>query len=251
MFIRLVQTPGGYARHCSDSVTLVDWKDALKLQHGQRREIYISKTVTPTVSESLTMRLLRGFYVEIHNQTRNKCELVRKYPDNLWNKKRECFMISLNEEFTGLLELSISSDFDTIEKNTEGAKSHKNFLHWPRVLILLDTDATETLAVGQDKPQPWAAIVPNREGNEIADRPLECSFDIVSAVYSLYGYNPWWTGTAKEILVVPSASPAWNGVDYGNEIKTYAVRLNVIVSISTDENNTPNACRLVINVDPG
>jgi hypothetical protein len=251
VFIRLVQTPGGYARHCSDSVTLVDWKDALKLQHGQRREIYISKTVTPTVSESLTMRLLRGFYVEIHNQTRNKCELVRKYPDNLWNKKRECFMISLNEEFTGFLELSISSDFDTIEKNTEGAKSHKNFLHWPRVLILLDTDATETLAVGQDKPQPWAAIVPNQEGNEIADRPLECSFDIVSAVYSLYGYNPWWTGTAKEILVVPSASPAWNGVDYGNEIKTYAVRLNVIVSISTDENNTPNACRLVINVDPG
>jgi hypothetical protein len=155
VFIRLVQTPGGYARHFSDSISLIYWNDALKLQRGQRHEIYISKTLTPTISKSPTMRFLRGFYVEIHNQTRNRCKLVRKFPDHLWNIRKGCFMIGVNEEFTSLPELSVSDSFH------------------PKVLIVIDTNASE------GKPQLWAAILPNCGRNDIADWPLEGMFDIV------------------------------------------------------------------------
>jgi hypothetical protein len=137
VFIRLVQTPSGYVRHCADTVTCLPWKDAEKLQGGPRKEIYISKTMTPTISESLTKRLRCGYYAEIHNQTRYSCTLARKFPTSLWNVQKRCFMIGPNEEFTGLLELPISVDLDP---EVEGSREKQLYgvLKWPRVFVLLD-----------------------------------------------------------------------------------------------------------------
>ena len=240
VFIRLVQTPDGYVRDRSDTVILVSWLDALKLPRSQRREIYMSKTVTPALSEELTKRLRRGYYVEIDNQTLFKFTLVRKFPNNLWNMRKGCFMIGPNEEFTGLLELSISSNFDSMEQNEQLAILGSSF-QWPRVFIVLDT-RSRISAVGADNWQPWAAILPNQEGNDIAHWPLECSFDIVSAVRSLYEPHPWSTDYVPGPLVV-SSMPTGDGVIYGD-----GFRLTVTVTACTDEMKTRNTNRLVINI---
>ncbi|KAH7378074.1 hypothetical protein BKA64DRAFT_248816 [Cadophora sp. MPI-SDFR-AT-0126] len=241
VFIRLVQTPSGYVRHHSDSVTLVTWNVAVKLKRGLRREIYISKTVTPKVSESLALRFLRGFYVEIHNQTRYRCELVRKFPGSLWNSQSGCFMINPNEEFTGLLELSISGgEIDDTEMSGE-FRSRKMPLHWPRVFIAIDTNAL------QAKPQPWAVILPLRPIIDITTWPLECSFDIMSAIISCHEEDhPMSTGFPRDMLITPSVLNLNTVID----MKFDSVKLTVISCASTDENNTPSVCRLVIDVAP-
>jgi hypothetical protein len=249
VFIRLVQIPGGYVRCCSDSIDVLSVEDVMKLPQGQRREIYISKTLTPIISESLTMRLGQGYYVEIHNKTRNRCELVRKFPEKLWNLQRGCFMVSPNEDFTGLVGLSISRDFDVIKESNPGDREHPKSLSWPRVLILI-----MSLWGGSDKHQFSASILPTREGNQITDLPLECSVDVVFAVLSLHKDNPQWNPmeTAGDIVVVPSTPPS-QGQDYGYDLMRYAVKVTVSVTVdqsSIGENNLPNASRVVISVDP-
>ena len=249
VFIRLMQTPSGYVRHYLDSLALVSWDVAIKLKRGTRGEIYIFKTITPKVSESLAIRFLQGFYVEIHNHTRHRCELVRKFPGSLWNSQRGCFMINPNEEFTGLLELSISDEeINAIDKHAMEIRVQKKSLHWPRVFITVDTNGLAA------KPPPWAAILPLRLVIDIINWLLECSFDIVSAIISTYYYEEDRPLPAafplKEVLITPSV-PVSKEMNTKYEIKVQpAVKITVISYIDTDENNTPNVSRLVIDVAP-
>jgi hypothetical protein len=246
VFIRLVQTPSGYVRHCADTVTCLPWQDAEKLQRDWRKEIYISKTVTPTISESLTKRLRCGYYAEIHNQTRYRCTLDQKFPTSLWNAQKGCFMIGPNEEFTGLLELSISVDLDSEVEDSRETQLH-GVLKWPRVFILLDNLA----GGGSARPhiwQPWAVILPNREENRITYWPLECNFDIVSAVRSMYKYDPWSTSGATCTLVVPTVLRG--RLDCERELEEkHTVGLTIVITIQSNENKTPIGCRLVVRVD--
>jgi hypothetical protein len=75
-------------------------------------------------------------------------------------------MIGPNEEFTGLLELSISVDLDSEVEDSREMQLH-GVLKWPRVLILLDNLAGGGSAQPH-KWQPWAVILPRRE--EIASQ---------------------------------------------------------------------------------
>ena len=213
-------------------------------QGDRRKEIYVSKTMTPTISESLTKRLRCGYYAEIHNQSRYRCTLARKFPTSLWNVQKGYFMIGPNEEFTGLLELSISVDLDSEVEDRRKMQLH-GVLKWPRVLILLDNLA----GGGSARPhkwQLWAVILPNREENCITDWPLECNFDIVSAVRSIYKYDPWSTSGATCTLVIPTMIRG--RLDLLEEKHT--VGLTIVITIQSDENKTPIGCRLVVTVDP-
>jgi hypothetical protein len=171
---------------------------------------------------------------------------VHKFPENLWNLQKGCFMISPNEMFTGLLELSISRDFNVIKENNPKNQRYTKSLSWSRVLILLANRSVGE-SDGPEKYKPSAAILPNREGDQITDLPLEGYFDVVSAVRSLYGNTPT---NDRDIVVVPSTRTS-QGQDYGYNLMSYAVKVSVCVTddqSSTDENNLQNVCRFVIDV---
>jgi hypothetical protein len=86
-------------------------------------------------------------------------------------------------------------------------------------------------------------------GNCITDWPLECNFDIVSAVRSVYKYDPWSTSGATCTLDVPTVIRG--RLDCVRELEEkHTVGLTIVITIQSDGNKTPIGCRLVVRVDP-
>lgn len=164
-----------------------------------------------------------------------------------------CFMVKPNEEFTGLLELSISGgEIDIMENVGMATRAQRKSLHWPQVFLALDTNAL------QNEPQPSATILPLRPVIDITNWPLECSFDIVSAIVSGYKKcpqwsagedSPWSTGFPREVKITPSVlNSKLANAEY--ELETNSIKFTATSFTGLDSNNTPGMCCLVIDVTP-